>query len=100
MGRPYDTAAWRRLPRETCAVAELFGTECAGPIALHHVRPLRFGGIEERTVSCCARHHPALEALARRVHGQRELRRCRHRHVTREARIECERRLNELVVIL
>lgn len=95
MGRIYDTAAFRALPRERCAVHELLGGECSGPIARHHVWPVELGGDPHgRTVESCARHHPMLEALARRVYGLREPRRCPHRHVTREARERCEARLN------
>jgi hypothetical protein len=95
MGRVYDQATFRRLPRERCAVHELLGDECAGPIHRHHVYPLSHGGEDDgRTVSVCAHHHPSLEALARRVYGEREPRRCPHRHVTAEARERCEARLN------
>lgn len=95
MGRIYDTAAFRALPRERCAVEELIGGTCSGEIALHHVHPLSLGGeVDGRLVPCCAAHHPMLEALARRVYGLPQYRRCPHRHVTREAREACERRLN------
>ena len=99
MGRIYDTAAFRALPRERCAVYELLGGECSGPIGRHHVRPLRYAA-DGRTVEVCAVHHPMLEALARRIHGEREYRRCTHRHVTPEAREACERKLNRADVRL
>ena len=96
MGRPYDTADFRALPRERCAVYELLGGECAGPIGRHHVHPLSMGGEEDgRTVEVCSTHHPMLEALARRIHGIP--RRCPHKHVTPEARAQCEARLNASV---
>jgi len=97
MGRVYDTAAFRALPRERCVIHELLGTECRGPVARHHVHPVELGGDPEgRTVECCARHHPMLEALARRVysHEQTYPRRCPHYHPTRAGREACERRLN------
>jgi hypothetical protein len=95
MGRIYDTSAFRSLPRERCAVHELIGTDCAGPISRHHVHPVALGGGElGRTVQCCSRHHPMLEALARRAYGAPGYRRCPHAHPTQEGRLACERRLN------
>jgi hypothetical protein len=92
MARIYDKAAWRAQPRERCVVHELIGGECRGPVALHHVHHLSFGGDDDgRTVPVCSRHHPMVEALARRVHHWR---RCPHQHRTPEAREACERRLN------
>lgn len=89
----YNTRSWRELPRDSCAVAELLGVEdCLGAIHLHHVHPLALGGdFGARTVPACARHHPMLEALARRAFRWQ---RCPHPHRTREAREACERRLN------
>jgi len=93
---PYNTRKWRSLSRDgICAVGELLGTECFGPLHLHHVRPLQAGGDQfGNTVLVCERHHPSLEALARRVWKQQEWKRCPHVHRTREARESCERRLN------
>lgn len=97
MGRIYDTAAFRALPRNRCIVHELFGTECAGDISRHHVHPVSLGGAEDgKTVESCSRHHPMLEALARRVYGTPEYRRCRHVHPTREGREACDRRRNAM----
>lgn len=93
--RDLDRRRWRALPRERCAVFELIGGECAGPIHRHHLMPVSEGGWEDGvTVQVCQRHHPMLEALARRVHNPPLWRRCRHRHRTLEAREQCERRLN------
>ena len=98
MGRIYDRSEFRRLPRDHCAVHELLGGNCVGPIHQHHVEPMSLGGDElGYTVPVCARHHPMLEALARRVYGTQEYRRCPHRHATAEGRRACERRLNEAV---
>lgn len=73
--------------------------ECSGPVHLHHVHPLSAGGDAfGRTVEVCRRHHPMLEALARRVYGEPEWKTCPHQHRTREAREACERRLNADVV--
>jgi hypothetical protein len=95
MGRVYDTAAFRALPREHCIIHELLGTECEGAIARHHVHPLAAGGDPQgRTVPVCAVHHPQLEALARRVYGTPEWKRCPHFHPTQAGREACERRLN------
>lgn len=94
-GRIYDTARFRALPRDSCAVYELLGGECAGDVAHHHVHPLALGGDDDgRTVSVCARHHAFLEPLARKVYGTPERRRCPHFHPTQAGREACERRLN------
>ena len=91
----YNSRAWRDLPRDgTCAVSALVGGACSGPLHLHHVTPLALGGdFDSDTVLVCARHHPMVEALARRVHRRR---RCTHRHFYPGARAECERRLNDI----
>ena len=95
MGRPYDSAVWRTLLREGCALHVLTGDACSGDVGLHHVHPISLGGdVDGETVPVCAKHHPSLEALARRVYGEPRRRRCGHRHVTREGREACERRLN------
>lgn len=95
MGRVYDRQAFRALERERCAVHDLVGGECAGPIHRHHVQPLSADGDPwGRTVEVCERHHPMLEALARRVHRVREWKRCPHNHVTADSRRRCEERLN------
>lgn len=97
MGRIYDRAEWRARPRDGCRIAELVGGECAGDICLHHVRPIVFGGDDEKVVPVCARHHPMLEALVRRIYAMPEYKRCPHQHRTAEAREACERRLNRAV---
>lgn len=100
MARPYDTAAFRALPRERCAVHELLGGECAGVVARHHVHPMSLGGAESgRTVPVCARHHGYLEAIARRVYGAPRWRTCPHKHVTPEAKERCEAKLNADVLV-
>lgn len=92
---PYYTRRWRRLPRESCEVAELFGGKCRGPIHRHHVHPLSAGGDPDgETIEVCASHHPMVEALVRKIHNLPEWKRCPHTHRTREAREDCERRLN------
>ena len=91
----YYKSSWRNLPRSRCAAAELLGGECAGPIGRHHLHPISLGGDPEgETVEACARHHPMLEALARKIHGLPEWKRCPHTHRSREAREACETRLN------
>lgn len=98
MGRIYDTADFRALPRERCAVYELLGGDCAGSIHRHHVHPVSLDGpVDGRTVEVCRAHHPLLEHLARRVYGQPAYRCCPHKHVTPEARAQCEARLNASV---
>lgn len=99
MGRVYDKATWRAAEREFCAVHELLGGECSGPVCLHHRVPISLGGDPDGvTVPVCHAHHPMLEALARRVHGysERRWRTCPHQHRTLEAREACERRLNRV----
>jgi hypothetical protein len=95
---PYDKRRWRRLPRTRCRVAELLGGECAGPIERHHVHPMSLGGDPQgETVEVCKRHHPMLEALARKIHGTPRWKSCPHRpgtHVYPGSREECERQLN------
>lgn len=97
---PYFTQEWRDLPRTHCAVADLLGGECAGHIERHHVIPISLGGaVDGKTVEVCQRHHPMLEALARKIHGLPEYKRCPHKpgtHVYPGAKEECERRLNRM----
>lgn len=89
----YNRASWRSRDRDgTCAVSALVGGSCSGPLHLHHVTPLSAGGdFDGPTVLVCARHHPMVEALARRSHRER---RCPHNHPYPGAREACERRLN------
>jgi hypothetical protein len=100
MTRPdLHTREWRDLPRDGDCVAEFLFGEAAGPchgvMHRHHVRP---SDPTSRTYLACASHHPVIEAFLRRLlaRADRMLRRrsCPHRHVTREAREQCERRLN------
>jgi hypothetical protein len=95
MGRLYDTRAWRALPREgVCAVHTLTGDACKGSLAYHHVQPVARGGEDGPLVLLCARHHPVVEALARRLSGWK---RCPHRPGTHRypgAKEACERSLN------
>lgn len=97
-GTIYSTRYWRELDRSgPCAAAELLGGECAGPIERHHVHPISLGGAPEGdTIQLCRRHHPMVEALARRIHGLEEWKRCPHQHRSLESRELCERRLNGL----
>lgn len=97
---PYNTTRWRDLPRNGfCEVGRLLGTECDdGPLHRHHVQPLSAGGEDfGRTVLVCKRHHPSLEALARRVWNEPKWKTCPHHHTTRESREACERKLNGIV---
>jgi hypothetical protein len=94
----YHTSRWRGLPRTgPCAAAELLGGECFGPIHRHHVHPVSLGGDPDgETIMVCKRHHPMLEALARKIHGLPEWKRCPHTHRSAAAREACEARLNRL----
>jgi len=90
----YDKQSWRDLPRDgECIVAFLFGDsagECHGRIDRHHVDPPH-----PRSVQCCARHHPMLEAARRSLLKKPERKRCTHFHPYPGGREECERRLNQ-----
>lgn len=89
----YNTREWRRLPRTDCAVSQLLGEHagpCRGLIHRHHVDP---DDPFSRTVTVCNRHHGKLHALIDSVAPRP--RRCPHRHTSRAAREQCERRLNQ-----
>lgn len=93
----YSTPAWRALPRTgTCALADLLPDDCSsdGVLHRHHVRPISAGGDPlGQTVLVCTRHHPMLEAMARKC---LRWKRCNHVHRYPGAREACERRLNSL----
>ena len=96
---PYNTTRWRELPRSgSCEVGRLLGTECSDDLHLHHVHPLAAGGDPfGPTVLICSKHHPSLEALARRVYNEPERKQCPHppgAHRYPGSREACERRLN------
>src|SRR5262245_15563766 len=91
----YDKQEWRDLPRDgECIVAFLFGEsagECHGRIDRHHVDPEN----SDRSVQCCASHHPMLEAARRHLLKPKPTwKRCTHAHPYPGGRAECERRLN------
>ena len=102
----YTSPRWlaareRALARdgERCTVSRLLGGRCGGTLHVHHIVPLADGGAPfdlDNLGTSCARHHPRWEALRRAVLGGRERarRRCPHRHTSREARRQCEARLN------
>lgn len=105
----YHTQDWNKarayvLDRDgaLCTVARLLGGHCHGLLHVHHVVPLASGGAAydpDNLATVCAGHHPKWEALRRALIEERapRWRRCRHRHVTAEARRLCEERLNRLV---
>lgn len=89
----YNTREWRDLPRDYCLVDLILGDAagpCRGLIHHHHVDPT---DPDSRTIQVCAAHHPKIHSFLYRM-GR--LRRCPHRHPTREGRDACERRLNRL----
>lgn len=93
----YNTSYWRSLPRTgSCVLAELLPDDCSGQLERHHVEPMSRGGDPVgSTVLVCKRHHPMLEALARKaLEDEQQWKRCHHIHRTRESREACERRLN------
>ena len=92
----YDKRSFRNLPREQCAVADLFGPtvgECKGYIHRHHVDP---SDPDSRTIEVCNRHHQRLHAGLRALQEPRKWKTCNHRHRYAWAKEECERRLNGL----
>lgn len=103
---PYSTSDWKtarkraiRRDGECCTVGRLFGGDCKGSLHVHHLVPLREDGDLldlDNLATVCASHHPRWESLRRTLNEQRRppMRRCRHRHVSAEARQLCEKRLN------
>jgi hypothetical protein len=76
----------------TCALSELLPGECTEVLHSHHVMPISYGGDPDGPqVWVCSRHHPRLEAMARRELSWRT---CKHRHRYAWAKAECEARLN------
>jgi hypothetical protein len=94
----YDKRSWRKLPREECVIAELFGDTlggCKGEIHRHHTDPL---DPESRSVEVCNSHHQylhvALRAISAVAEPRSEWRTCNHAHTYPWAKEACERRLN------
>ena len=94
----YDKRSFRSLPREQCAVADLFGPsvgECKGYIHRHHVDP---ADPESRTIEVCNSHHQRLHKALRALEApERAWKTCPHRpgtHRYPEGKEACERRLN------
>lgn len=104
----YNTARWglarsRALSRDgnRCTVARLLGGECSASLDVHHIRPVSGGGQLYALVNLatvCDSHHPAWEALRRRLLAaqspvEERPPRCQHFHPTAEARAQCEARM-------
>lgn len=102
----YNTPEWREFAATIvardgyrCTVARLLGGECSGPLHVNHIRARRrFPHLALDPDNCgtaCASHHPQWERLVRAIleHQERRIPRCPHRHVTREGREACERRM-------
>lgn len=107
----YNTLRWRltrsrAIARDggRCTVSRLLGGKCAdGPLHAHHIVPIADGGDAydlDNVATTCASHHPMWEALRRllvtKLLGTDEPEtapRCPHAHRSREARMECERRM-------
>lgn len=105
----YSTPAWRHararaLARDgsRCTVARWLGGACApGPLHVHHIHARHEGGDPydlANLATSCAAHHPMWEALRLRIvdtilAALAPPPRCPHRHVSRAAREQCERRL-------
>lgn len=98
----YDRRSWRRLPREQCVVADLFGDavgECGGLIHRHHVDP---HDPDSRSIEVCASHHPRVHAALRALRSlETAWKPCPHppgTHRYQGAREACERRLNRELI--
>lgn len=105
----YGTLRWRvtrsrALARDghLCTVSRLLGGECSGALHVHHIVPVEEGGEPfalDNLGTACASHHPAWEALRRKLVSARTepvapaVPRCPHAHRTPEARVLCERRM-------
>lgn len=92
----YDKRSFRNLPRDRCALADLFGEAigpCKGFIHLHHVDP---EDPDSRLLPCCNSHHQRLHAALRALLTPSEpvWRTCTHKHRYPEGKAACERRLN------
>jgi hypothetical protein len=94
----YNRSSWRELPRDgSCAVAFLFGDAvgpCGGLMHRHHVDP---SDPDSRSYQACARHHPKVQAVIRRLTTGPVWRRCPHRpgtHRYQSGLEACERQLN------
>lgn len=94
----YDRQDWRELPRDgECVVSFLFGEvvgDCHGRIDRHHVDP---NDPDSRSFQVCARHHPKVQAILRRLLKLPKWRRCPHKpgtHRYRSGLEACERQLN------
>lgn len=101
----YGTARWRktaRLARKRdggCVIGRLTGTPCDDTLDGHHIIPLDENGAPydvANVITLCHSHHPMLEAFRRRMLSVPQRPRCPHRHVTAEARRQCEDRLQRL----
>jgi hypothetical protein len=102
----YDTPGWRAVSDAAisrdgsrCLVAWLLGGACSGALHAHHIIPRRerpdLALDLDNLGTACAGHHPVWERCRREILRAREraVPRCRHRHVTREGREACERRM-------
>src|SRR5215471_1303089 len=94
----YATPTWqivrvRALVRDgyRCVARDDDWRPCAGPLTVHHVRPVGEGGEPfalSNLVTLCRRHH----GLAHGDGYRRTPAPCPHHHPTRAGRIACERR--------
>lgn len=101
MSTLYHTKDWRELRARaldrdgSCFLSEIAG-ECRGALQVHHVEPVSEGGPEipdeGGVVTVCKRHHRMLHGFLNR---QRQWKTCPHHHRSREARRQCEERLNQ-----
>jgi hypothetical protein len=105
MGHVYDSQEWRALcarvrarDGDRCSVQRLLGGECSDLLHVHHLIPVSEGGLpipaDRDVITACSVHHPMVERIRREVLRSRGQRRCPHHHRSREAREQCERRLN------
>lgn len=105
----YGTPAWSaardaalRRDGNRCTVSRWAGGACTGSLHVHHIVALADGGAPYDLANLgtvCAAHHPFWEGLRRSLVADLMARlaprpRCRHRHVSRAAREQCERQNN------
>lgn len=102
----YTSPEWRALRERVlardgnaCVLRRFLGGVCSGPLHVHHIEPRverpDLALDEENCVTCCAGHHPTVEAFrryVRRVRRPLPLPPCRHRHRYAHAQRECDAR--------
>lgn len=99
----YTSPEWQQLRARVlvrdgnrCVLGRLGGGPCHASLHVHHIVPVSEGGApldDGNCVTVCKTHHPAVEALRRRLLAEPP--RCGHYHPYPQGRAECERRLRQ-----